>query len=71
MIEEDFFFPGKPIDDCDDDSTLNVDSASIHTNETLVSNGTVTLGLRPMPQIDEQKVVKSFSTSCECFPFIM
>ena len=58
MIEEDLFFPGKPTDDNEDESNLNADSAS---NETLVSNGTVTLGLRPMPQIDEQRAVKSFS----------
>lgn len=64
MIEEDFFFPGtgKPIDD--DESAFNVDAASILTPETSVSNGTTTLGLRPMPQIDEQKMVKSFSDSC-------
>jgi len=37
MIEEDLFFPGKPLDD-DDVSTLNVDDVSILAHETLTTN---------------------------------
>ena len=38
MIEEDLFFPGKPLDDNDDVSTLNVDDLSILAQETLTTN---------------------------------
>ena len=38
MIEEDLFFPGKPLDDNDDVSTLNVDDVSIFTHENLTTS---------------------------------
>lgn len=52
MIEEDLFFPGKPIDDV---STLGEGIASSDANDGLVSNG--------MPTIDEQQAVISYPDS--------
>jgi hypothetical protein len=52
MIEEDFFFPGKPIDDNEDASILNMDSTSTLLNDTSVS-------MESIPhQTDEQGMVK-------------
>jgi hypothetical protein len=58
MIEEDLFFPGKPIDVNDDLSTLSEDATSGDTNDALVTNG-----LPTMPPIDEQEAIKSYPDS--------
>lgn len=50
MIEEDLFFPGKPIDDNNDVST----DAPTFTNENMCSNGQVST-----PLVDEKGAVQS------------
>jgi len=63
MIEEDLFFPGKPLDDNDDVSTLNVDDVSILAHQTTSeektsSNPKLIAGdVPPRPQQDANTMI--------------